>query len=384
MRELLAAARRRQDAMVRLLGVLVKCESSSYDKPGVDHCARLLAAEWARRVGAARVKLLRQRERGDHVRAEWRPMRGAKAAGQILVVGHMDTVYEKGTLARMPFRVTGGRAFGPGVFDMKGGLVIALGAVDALRACGIAPSKRVVFLWTSDEEIGSGTSRRIIEQEARRSDAVLVLEPSAGRAGKLKTARKGVGDYELRVTGRAAHAGLNPAAGVNAVHELALQIARVIEFNDPRRGTTVNVDIVQGGTRSNVIADQARAVVDIRCARIGDARQLAAKFRALRPILRGAKLEVSGGMDRPPMERSAGVVALFRAAQRLGRQMGVELGETMVGGGSDGNFTAALGVPTLDGLGGVGEGAHARHENIVLDRLPGRAALIAGLIEALE
>lgn len=379
MRELLAAAQRRQAAMVRLLGQLVRCESSSYDKPGVDRCARTLAAEWARRLGKSRVKLLRQRERGNHLRVEWSPA-GRAAPKQILVVGHLDTVYEKGTLARMPFRVAGGRVFGPGIFDMKGGLVIALGAVDALRACGVEPAKRVVFLWTSDEEIGSRTSRRIIEREARRSEAVLVLEPAAGPRGLLKTARKGVGDYVLRVTGKAAHAGLNPGAGVNAVHEMALQIARVAEFNDARRGTTVNVDIVSGGTRSNVIADAARAVVDVRCARLSDARRLAAKFRALRPILRGAKLEVTGGLDRPPMERTAATVALFHQAQSLGRAMGVELGETMVGGGSDGNFTAALGVPTLDGLGAVGNGAHSPDEFIVIRSLPERAALLAGLL----
>ncbi len=381
-RELLAAAQRRQDAMVRLLGQLVRCESSSYDKAGVDRCARMLAAEWARRLGRSRVKVLRQRERGDHLRMEWSP-RGRAATKQILVVGHTDTVYEKGTLARMPFRVAGGRAFGPGIFDMKGGLVIALGAVDALLACGAQPARRVIFLWTSDEEIGSRTSRRIIEREARRSEAVLVLEPAAGPRGLLKTARKGVGDYVLRVTGKAAHAGLNPGAGVNAVHELALQIARVAEFNDARRGTTVNVDIVSGGTRSNVIADAARAVVDVRCARLSDARRLAAKFRALRPILRGAKLEVTGGLDRPPMERTAASAALFHQAQRLGRAMGVELGETMVGGGSDGNFTAALGVPTLDGLGAVGNGAHSPDEFVVIRSLPERAALLAGLLAGL-
>ncbi len=382
MRDLLAAARRREAAMVRLLGELVRCESSSYDKLGVDLCARILAGEWKPRVGTAHVKLLPQRERGDLVRAELRSG-NRRPEGQLLVLGHMDTVYEKGTIARMPFRVAGGRAFGPGAFDMKSGLAIALGAVDALRTCGIEPRKRIVFLWTPDEEIGSRASRAIIEREARRSDAVLVLEPAAGRDGKLKTARKGVGDYILRVTGKAAHAGLNPGAGVNAVHELALQIARVIHFNDPRRGTTVNADIIQGGTRSNVIADSARAVVDIRCTRLADARKLAKQFHTLRPILRGAKLEVTGGIDRPPMERTATVVSLFRHAQRLAREMGLALGETMVGGGSDGNFTAALGIPTLDGLGAVGNGAHSPDEFIVIRSLPERAALLAGLLASL-
>jgi glutamate carboxypeptidase len=382
MRGLLAAAHKQQGALLRLLGHLVRCESSSYDKPGVDRCARMLAAEWAERLGRSSVRVLRQRERGNHLRVEWTPAGGGQS-GQVLLIGHMDTVYERGTLARMPFRIAGGRACGPGIFDMKAGLVIALGAVDALRACGVEPARRVVMLWTSDEEIGSRSSRRFIEREARRSAAVLVLEPAAGPRGLLKTARKGVGDYVLRVTGKAAHAGLDPGAGVNAIHEMALQIARVAEFNDARRGTTVNVDIVNGGTRSNVIADEARAVVDVRCVRRSDARRLAAQFRALRPVLRGAKLEVTGGLDRPPMERTAATVALFHQARRLGRAMGVELGETMVGGGSDGNFTAALGVPTLDGLGAVGNGAHSPDEFIVIRSLPERAALLGGLLAGL-
>ncbi len=378
---LLAAARRRQGAMVRLLGLLVRCESSSYDKPGLDRCARLLAAEWLRRVGKARVKLLRHAKRGDSVRVDWSPAR--RPQGQVLVLGHLDTVYEKGTLARMPFRVAGGRALGPGVFDMKGGLLVALGAVDVLLACGFTPRRRIVFLWTSDEEIGSHAVRNVLEREARRSDAALVLEPAAGPRGLLKTARKGVGDYVLRVTGKAAHAGLEPGSGVNAIHELALQVARVMRFGDARRGTTVNVDIVQGGTRSNVIAEQARAVVDVRCTRMSDAARLEKKFRALRPILPGAKLEVTGGIERPPMERLPGTVNLFRTAQRLGRAMGITLGETMVGGGSDGNFTAALGVPTLDGLGAVGNGAHSPEEFILVRSLPERAALLAGLLASL-
>jgi len=367
--------------MVRLLGQLVRCESSSYDKPGVDRLARILAAEWSHRVGKASVKLLRQRQWGDVVRVDWRPARSTR--GQIFVIGHTDTVYERGTLARMPFRVARGRAFGPGVFDMKGGLVIALGAVDALLACGVALQKHIVFLWTSDEEIASRAVRPVIECEARRSDAVLVLEPAAGPQGMLKTARKGVGDCVLRVTGKAAHAGLDPGTGVNAVHEMALQIARLIRLNDPRRGTSVNADIIKGGTRSNVIAEEARAVVDVRCTHMSDVRRLERQLRALRPILPGAKLEVTGGINRPPMERSAAGVALFRQAQRLGREMKVELGETMVGGGSDGNFTAALGVPTLDGLGAVGNGAHSPDEFIVVGSLAERAALLAGLLATL-
>jgi glutamate carboxypeptidase len=380
MKPLLRSLRGELPAMLRTLERLVRAESSSLEKAAVDRAAQILAAEWRRR--GARVELLRQRHRGDHLRIEFAPRRG-RARGQILLLGHVDTVYATGTLARMPFRIAPGRAWGPGTFDMKSGLVIALFAVDALRRAGITPRKRIVGLWTSDEEIGSETSRRFIEREARRSDAVLVLEPASGLDGRLKTARKGVGEAELRVTGRAAHAGVNPQDGVNAIHELALQIARLMRLNQPRRGTTVNVDVVEGGTRSNVIAEQARALIDLRVARAADAKPLERALRALRPILPGAKLEVRGGINRPPMERSPGVVALFRQAQEIARQMGGELKESSTGGGSDGNFTAALGIPTLDGLGGVGAGAHTPGEFIFVRSLPERAALLAGLLARL-
>jgi len=368
--------RPRQAAMTRLLGQFVRAESPSFDKTAVDRFGRMVAAEWRRR--GAKVTLLRQRKRGDHIRAEWNP-RGYRARGQILVLGHLDTVYGRGILARMPFRLSRGRAYGPGVFDMKGGLVIALFAVDALNVTGCVPEKRIVFLWTSDEEIGSGTSRAAIEREARRSDAVLVLEPALGLDGRVKTGRKGVGEIEIVATGRAAHAGLNPKDGINAIEEIALQIARISRWNQPGRGITVNAGVIEGGTRTNVIPDRARVLVDVRAVRAGDMRALERKFRALRPILRGAKLQIRGGFNRPPMERknSAG---LYVKARSLAREMGVTLGEAYVGGGSDGNFTAALGVPTLDGLGAVGEGAHSPDENILIRALPERAALVAGLL----
>ena len=377
MKPLLRSLRGELPAMLRVLARLVRAESPSLEKAAVDGAARILAAEWRRR--GARVEFLRQRHRGDHLRIELAPRRG-RARGQILLLGHVDTVYATGTLARMPFRIAPGRAWGPGTFDMKSGLVIALFAIDALRRAGITPRKRIVGLWTSDEEIGSETSRRYIEREARRSDAVLVLEPASGHDGRLKTARKGVGEAELRITGRAAHAGVNPQDGVNAIHELALHIARVMRLNRARSGTTVNVDVVEGGTRSNVIAEQARALIDLRVARAADANPLERALRALRPILPGAKLEVRGGINRPPMERSPGVVALFRQAQDIAREMGFGLEESSTGGGSDGNFTAALGIPTLDGLGGVGAGAHTPGELIFVRSLPERAALLAGLL----
>ncbi len=392
-RELLGHSRGQQRNMTWLLGRFVRAESPSFDKAAVDRFGRLIAAEWRKR--GARVRFLRQRARGreglgrgDHVRAElWlgrRPRfhRGRPPRGQILVLGHLDTVYDMGTLKRMPFRISRGRAWGPAAFDMKSGLVVALFAVDALRRARLQPRKRMVFLWTSDEEIGSQTSRAWIEREARRSDAVLVLEPASGLDGRLKTARKGVGEIELIVTGRAAHAGINPQDGVNAVHELALQIARMAQFNNLRHGITVNVDVAEGGTRSNVVAARARALVDVRVARAADMRRLERKFRALRPILPGARLEVRGGFNRPPMERAASAT-LFRQAQTLAKQMGLKLKESFVGGGSDGNFTAALGVPTLDGLGGAGEGAHSPGEYVLTRSLPERVALLAALLATL-
>lgn len=378
MRKLLGDLRGRQAAMLALLGRLVRAESPSDDRRAVERAARLLATEWRRR--GARAELLRQRDRGPHLRVELRP---PGARGQILLLGHTDTVYGLGTLRRMPFRVRGGRAYGPGVFDMKGGLVLALFAVDALTRAGIRPRRRIVGLFTSDEEIGSGTSRRLIEAEARKSAAVLVLEPAHGPDGRLKTARKGVGEMQVEVLGRAAHAGLNPEEGVNAIHELARQIGRLERMNRPRRGTTVNVDVVEGGTRTNVIAERARALVDLRVARLADGVALEKRLRALKPVLRGAKLRVTGGMNRPPFERTPAVVALFRLAQQLAGEMGVRLGETAAGGGSDGNFTGALGVPTLDGLGAVGAGAHSPGEFVFVRSLPERAALFAGLLATL-
>ncbi|MBI3405957.1 MAG: M20 family metallopeptidase [Acidobacteria bacterium] len=367
-------------AMVRLLGEFVRVESPSFDKAAVDQFGKILAAEW-RRVGA-KVQILRSRERGNHVRAEM-CLGAGRPAGQILVLGHLDTVYGMGTLRRSPFRVSKGRAMGPGTVDMKSGLVIALHAAKALKKLGIKTQRRLVFLWTSDEEIGSYASRATIEREARRSDYALVLEPATGQDGRLKTARKGVGEVQLQVTGHAAHAGVNPKDGVNAVHELALQIAWISGFNDSGRGISVNADVVSGGTRSNVIAEQATALIDLRVAHRADMALLGRKFRALRPMLPGARLHVRGGVDRPPMERTPAIAAMFRQARSLANTMGFRLMESSTGGGSDGNLTAALGVPTLDGLGGVGGGAHTPEEFVFVDSLPQRAALLAALLATL-
>ena len=379
-RALLVGLRARQATMLSLLEKFVRAESPTDAKPAVDRFGRLVSAEWRRR--GASVTVLRQRQAGDHLRVVWPEPKASPSRGQILVLGHLDTVYELGTLRAMPFRLSRGRAFGPGAFDMKGGLVIALFAAEALQNAGLRPSRSVVFLWTSDEETGSATSRAIIEREARRSHAVLVLEPAGGLDGKLKTRRKGVGTAELLVTGRAAHAGLDPQHGVNAIHEVALQVARIARFNDPRRGTTISSTQIEGGTRSNVIPAAARLVLDLRAERKADMRKLERRLKALRPVLPGTKIEVRGGFSRPPLERGASAT-LFAHAQRAARALGLAIEETSAGGGSDGNFTAALGVPTLDGLGAVGEGPHSTHENVVVGALPERAALLAVLLATL-
>jgi glutamate carboxypeptidase len=283
----------------------------------------------------------------------------------------------------MPFRVARGRAWGPGTFDMKAGIVLALFAVEAFRAAGISPRRKIVFLWTGDEELGSESSRTLIEKEARRSKAVLVLEPALGLDGRAKTQRKGIGEIEIIVHGRAAHAGVDPERGVNSAHELALQIARLMKMNDPRRGITVQANVISGGTASNVVPEFARALVDVRFARARDARGLERSLLGLRPILNGARIEVRGGLNRPPLERTAGVAELFRHAQSIAREIGFQLDEASTGGASDGNFTAALGVPTLDGIGAVGDGAHSLREHVVIRELPRRAALLAGLLATL-
>ena len=376
-RAMLAALRAREGEMVKLLRAFVECESPSHEKAQVDRFGGMVLEEWRKR--GARVSTITQGERGNHVRAEI-GTRSSRSDRQLLVLGHLDTVYPVGTLAKTPWRIAHGRAWGPGTFDMKAGIVQALFAVDALRAAEVQAAKRLVFFWDSDEEVGSFASRKWIEAEARKSDAVFVLEPSLGPRGHLKTERKGVGTGELIVHGRAAHAGVDPEAGVNAVHELALQIAQLMKMHQPAKGVTIQATVISGGTATNVVPSEARAQVDIRCARLADVARVNKQLRALRPILPGAKLEVSGGINRPPLERTPAVEKLFHHAQRLARELGFKLGEASTGGGSDGNFTAALGIPTLDGLGAVGDGAHSEKEHVVLRTLPERAALLAALL----
>jgi glutamate carboxypeptidase len=375
-KEFLQRLKNRLPEMISTVKRLVLAESPSLEKAPADRCCDILAAEWRKR--GASVERIAQKVRGDQLRVSWWPKK-SRPAGQFLVLGHYDTVYASGSLARMPFRVSGGKAYGPGIFDMKAGLTQALFALDTLQQTNASLTHRLVFLWTSDEEIGSDASRKIIETEARRSDAVFVLEPSLGPKGLIKTARKGVGEAELIVHGRASHAGLAPQEGVNAVHELARQLQRIQEWNDLRRGVSVNADIIEGGTRVNVIAEHARAVLDLRALRLSDMRRLESKLYALRPILSGAKLEVRGGFNRAPLEHKSSAT-LFAKAKTLAAQMGLSLGECTAGGGSDGNLTAAVGTPTLDGLGAVGHGAHSKDEHILINTMPARSALLTALL----
>src|SRR5271163_1409089 len=326
---LLKRLRAQTPEMLACLRRFVECESPSLEKSAADRCCTLIAKEW--RSAGAHVERIQNAHRGDHLRIvlqprEARDARTLRSTGQLLVLGHYDTVYASGTLKRMPFRIKGRKAYGPGVFDMKAGIVQALFAFKALRELQVALRKRVVVLWTSDEEIGSGASRKLLEAEALKSSAVFVLEPAFGARGLLKTSRKGVGDAELIVHGRASHAGLAPQDGVNAIHELAVQIGRIEKWNDLKRGISVNADIVEGGTRTNVIADRARAVFDLRALRVADMRQLEKRLRGLRPAHRGAQLEIHGGFDRPPLERKMGA-GLFARAQIIAADMGINLGE---------------------------------------------------------
>jgi glutamate carboxypeptidase len=366
--------------IIALIRGMVECESPSDDSRAVDRFVDLVAAAVE---PFAAVQMYPGGKFGRHLLCEFALPGPAKKKGEVLALGHSDTVWPLGTLAQMPFREAEGRLWGPGVLDMKSGIAFFIFAARALRELDIPVRSRVKLLLNSDEEVGSDSSRTLTQETARRAKAVLVLEPGTGLEGKLKTARKGVGSYTITVHGRASHAGVDFAAGASAIVELARQIERVTGFVNLKRGITVNPGVIWGGTRSNVVAAEASAEVDIRVPRLRDAETLDRKFHALRPVDKRCKIEIEGGMNRPPMERSIGIVQLFRTARQLAGELGVTVEESMTGGGSDGNFTAALGIPTLDGLGGVGEGAHALNESILVDRIADRTALMAKLLSAL-
>src|SRR5947209_288612 len=346
----------RQPDMLAMLQCLIERESPSDNKDAVDRLGEVLAQEFERLGGS--VTMHPQTKYGDHLQAEFS---GSKSGKPLLLLGHFDTVWSLGTLDSMPFRIDSktGRAHGPGVLDMKAAIVMTMFALEALKETGAQHRPVTVFLDT-DEEVGSASSRRIIEAIAQGCEAVLVLEPGQGPQGLLKTSRKGIGNYTIRVHGLASHAGVDFEQGHSAVVELSRQILELTRFIDRERGITVNPGVIHGGTRSNVVAAEASVEVDIRIARMADADDLSQKLSGLQAFDPQCRVEVSGGLNRPPMERSPGTAKLFEIAQMVARELGATLSESSTGGGSDGNFTSALGIPTLDGLGAVGEGAQDR------------------------
>lgn len=362
---------RNRDALLADLEQLVRAESPSDQKRAIDECGRVLQRLFEDRIGV-RALIFPQPVVGNHL---WFSV--GSADRQILIIGHFDTVWDIG---RLSYRIEGDNAFGPGIFDMKGGLIQAIWAVRAIRELGFPLNRKIVFLLTTDEEVGSPTSREIIEQEAMKSEVVLVVEPPVAGTNALKTGRKGLGQFTVRIKGKAAHAGNNPQYGISAVREMAHQILFLDSLTDHSVGTTVNAGIAQGGTRLNVVAEQAEIHVDVRVAAMSEADRVVSVICHLTPVLPGASISVEGGIIRPPMERSEATEKLFSLAAACGKELGATLTEATVGGGSDGNFTAALGIPTLDGLGAVGKGAHAENEQIVIGQLPVRAALLGELI----
>jgi glutamate carboxypeptidase len=375
MRALLAGARRKQPALLKLLRRLVESESPSADKAAVDRCMALAASQ-AKALGG-RIKLHRQRAFGDVLEARFGPRSKSPSAQPLLLLGHLDTVWPIGTLRSMPWRIADGRLAGPGVLDMKAGVAMAFTAIEMLAEASLL-QREIILLLNPDEEVGSPVSRPITERLAAQSAAVYVLEPAKGLA--YKTARKGTGNWRIDVTGVAAHAGLDFEKGASAIRELARFIESVSNFTDLPRGLTVTVGTVGGGSATNVIPAHAWAEIDVRIARKTDGPRIERRFASLKTADPRCSLTLTGSINRPPMERTRGTVQLYRRAQALAAELGYALPEAAVGGASDGNFTSALGIPTLDGMGAVGEGAHASNESILIHHLAPRTALLAGML----
>lgn len=376
---ILAFAQAQQSAIIETIRQMVECESPSDDRLAVNRHVEQLCDMLS---GEAKLTRKKGGVYGDHLLVSFK-LPGRKKSGQILALGHTDTVYPLGILKTMPWRVADGRLWGPGVLDMKGGVAFFIYAMRALRALDIPVASNVVLQLNSDEEVGSHSSRALTEAMALRSKCVLVLEPGTGLTGKLKTARKGVGGFDVTVHGKAAHAGVDFSNGANAIVELARQIEVIAGFTSLPIGLTVNPGVIRGGTRTNVVPAEATVEVDIRVTRLRDAAALEKKFRALKPFDKRCAISISGGLNRPPMERTKAIASLFAKARALAAELGVALEESATGGGSDGNFSAALGIPTLDGLGTVGEGAHAVNESILIERIADRVALLGKLVAGL-
>lgn len=372
MSELLSYFENRRQLMIERLTLAIEHESFTEDKPGVDRFATLLS-DWLHAAGAELERQPRE-EVGDILLARW----NTDAPGEpLLLLSHMDTVWVPGTLADRPVRIEDdGRLYGPGAVDMKGGIIVALDAIEGLREMGKLPDRPIWYLLTSDEEAGSKYSQQIIEETARKSALVLVTEPP-NRDGSLKTWRKGVATYRLIVRGRASHAGNEPERGINAIIELAQQALAINELNDLKYGTSASVTLAKGGSASNVIPDYAEATIDTRMMTQAAHQRLRETMLNLVPHIPGAEVEVIPNHYRPPMERMDGV---FERARDIASAEGITIREDGAGGGSDGNFTAAMGIPTLDGLGAEGEGLHALHEHVLVNSLSRRAALMAALL----
>jgi glutamate carboxypeptidase len=358
--------------MLGLIKQLATLESPSTNKAAVDACAAFVAQQ-LRSIGA-QVQSVPQTNTGNHLLASWPG--SAQSDAQFLSLIHLDTVWPIGTLDSMPIREADGKLFGPGIYDMKASAAMTLIALKVLQRAGLRPRQPIKLVFTSDEEIGSETSRTLIELEAKRSKLVLVMEPAMA-GGQLKTFRKGVGDFNVVAYGRAAHAGVDHHKGINAIQELAHQIIQLQAMTDYSQGTTINVGTIHGGSASNVVPERAEMVVDFRVSKVSEGERIESMIKALKPALTGTRLEISGGLNRPPMERTPTMIATFEQAKRLGASLGLNLEEGSTGGGSDGNFTGALGIPTLDGIGAIGDGAHAVHEHVIIDSLIDRAALLA-------
>ncbi|MFC2949764.1 M20 family metallopeptidase [Virgibacillus sediminis] len=374
MREIYDQLKQDEEMMVDYLQKIVEKESPSLDKELVDKVADWVAKTFEDLTGG-KSTIIENAIYGNHVKAEW-----GEGEEQILVLAHMDTVWPRDTIKKMPFTIKDGKAYGPGVFDMKGGLIQGIFAVKALKDLGIKLNKKVVFLFDSDEEIGNPSSKKMIEEEAEQSEFVFVLEPGMSEKGSLKTTRKGLGVFHIEVTGKPSHAGMDPAKGVSAIEEIAHQTLYLHSHSNLETGTTFNVGKIEGGSASNVVAEKARAEVDLRVESEQELERAVPLIRNLEPKLEGTKIQVEGGINRPPLERTDRVADLFATAKKLAKDhLGFELTEMASGGASDGNYTAPH-APTLDGLGPVGDGAHANHEQVVLDQMPVRSALFAMLL----
>ena len=373
MKEFLDYAENNAGDILGTLKTMVELESFTSDKQGTDALSDYLIQR-LHELGAE-TTVIPQDQVGNHVVAD---IEGGE--GRIMLLCHMDTVWPKGTIEDRPFTVNGDLAYGPGILDMKAGIAIALHALETLRTNGVQPKHKIKIVLNSDEETGSTSSRRLIEEEAKKSDQVFCLEPGAGKKGALKTGRKGVGMFQVKVTGKAAHAGNEPEKGISAIEEMAHQILRLHSLTDFSRGTTVNVGVLQGGAVRNQVAAFAEALVDLRVTTTAEAVRVEREILNASPVLNDALVEVTGSLNRPPMERTESTAMMLNWVKEFADPLGIDLEETQVGGGSDAQFVAALGIPVLDGMGGVGEGPHADHENIVVSELPRRVALLASIM----